>query len=573
MTTPFAFASAQNQLAHRRASIWLTALCLIMFLPGFVRLQPMDRDEPRFAQATKQMLETGDFVDIRFQTEARHKKPVGVYWLQAAAVSIGEALGVEDARRQIWLYRLPSLAAAIAAVLLTYWAALAFLSSPGAFWAAALFAATILIGVEARLAKTDAIVTMTVVAAMGALARVWRGRAEDVRGWTIPLIFWSAIALGVLVKGPITPMVPFLAALTLSVRRRSWRWLAPLRAGRGLLLVLAIVAPWLTLILLKTNGSFLTESVGQDMLGKVASGKESHGAPPGTYLAAFWLTAWPMAPFFGLAIPAVWRGRGETAAIFLIAWALPSWLAFEATPTKLPHYVLPLYPALAILTAWAMTERAYDSARGVLARAMQTLLAGVPIALVLGVIGGAFHFGVWASFGGWMELGGACLAAAAIGLGVSAARRLAQEDEIGAVARAVASAAALTALAFAVVLPGALFEPFRLSPRLAEAGRMALADAGCARAQQILSVGYREPSLVFLTRTDLSLTDGADAGRALASRGAESGANGCRLAFVESAQEKAFATARGDDAPPSRRVTGVNLNGGRRLDIGVYVAQ
>src|SRR5262245_28753676 len=68
----------------------LVILSLLAFLPGFASMPPMDRDEPRFAQASKQMLETGDLVNIRFQGEARLKKPVGIYWLQAAAVSAGE---------------------------------------------------------------------------------------------------------------------------------------------------------------------------------------------------------------------------------------------------------------------------------------------------------------------------------------------------------------------------------------------------------------------------------------------------------------------------------------------------
>lgn len=108
-------------LTHGRAVAALLALCLILFLPGQISLQPMDRDEPRFAQASKQMLESGDLVDIRFQGEARHKKPVGIYWAQAAAVAAGEALGVPGARTQIALYRIPSLIGAIASVLLAYW--------------------------------------------------------------------------------------------------------------------------------------------------------------------------------------------------------------------------------------------------------------------------------------------------------------------------------------------------------------------------------------------------------------------------------------------------------------------
>ena len=118
----FDFATA----SHGRAIAFLTLCGLLFFLPGFFTIPPIDRDEARFAQATKQMVETGDFVDIRFQDDVRYKKPVGVYWLQAATVQTASALGLPRAQVRIWLYRVPSLIGAIGAVLLTYWTALAF---------------------------------------------------------------------------------------------------------------------------------------------------------------------------------------------------------------------------------------------------------------------------------------------------------------------------------------------------------------------------------------------------------------------------------------------------------------
>src|SRR5918999_448152 len=75
-------------VSHMRAAMFLLALSLVAFLPGFFRIPPVDRDEARFAQATKQMLETGDYVDIRFQNELRYKKPAGIYWMQAGAVKL-----------------------------------------------------------------------------------------------------------------------------------------------------------------------------------------------------------------------------------------------------------------------------------------------------------------------------------------------------------------------------------------------------------------------------------------------------------------------------------------------------
>ena len=82
---------------------------LAPYRPGHHPEHDLDRDEARFAQATKQMVETSDFVDIRFQDEVRYKKPVGIYWLQATAVETASVLGLPRAQVRIWLYRVPSL--------------------------------------------------------------------------------------------------------------------------------------------------------------------------------------------------------------------------------------------------------------------------------------------------------------------------------------------------------------------------------------------------------------------------------------------------------------------------------
>src|SRR5476651_1978198 len=206
--------------SHGRAASLLIALSLISFLPGFFQIPPIDRDEARFAQATKQMVERGEYVDIRFQDEVRYKKPVGIYWLQVAAVKAGEALGIPNARTTIWLYRLPSLFGAIGAVLLTYWAALAFVARRCALVAALMMASSILLGVEARLAKTDAMLLLTSVAAMGAMARIYltSRRAPDAPAdWKTPAILWTALAGGILLKGPLILMFVVLTIASVAI--------------------------------------------------------------------------------------------------------------------------------------------------------------------------------------------------------------------------------------------------------------------------------------------------------------------------------------------------------------------
>ena len=159
--------------SHPRAVALLLLVALLSFLPGFFSIPPIDRDEARFAQATKQMVESGDYIDIRFQDEVRYKKPVGIYWLQGAVVKAARALGFERALTTIWLYRVPSLLGAIGAVLLTYWAALAFVSRRAALLAGLMMASCVLLGIERLIAKTDAMLLLTVVAAMGAMARAY----------------------------------------------------------------------------------------------------------------------------------------------------------------------------------------------------------------------------------------------------------------------------------------------------------------------------------------------------------------------------------------------------------------
>src|SRR5260221_9407357 len=194
-------------VSHVRAIAFLPLCGLLLFLPGFFNIPPIDRDEARFAQATKQMVESGDFVDIRFQDDVRYKKPVGVYWLQAAVVETASALGLPRAPVRVWLYRVPSLIGAIGAVLLTYWTALAFVTRRGAILAALVLCSSVLLGAEARLAKTDAMLLLSVVAAMGAMARVYlswqRGEDPVHPPWSGPAIFWTALAGGILPQGPL----------------------------------------------------------------------------------------------------------------------------------------------------------------------------------------------------------------------------------------------------------------------------------------------------------------------------------------------------------------------------------
>src|SRR5262249_44086059 len=245
-------------------------------------------------------------------------------------------------------------------------AALALGDRRAAVVAALMMASSFLLGVEARLAKTDAMLLFTCVAAMGALARIYlasQREPETKIGWTQPAILWTAIAGGALLKGPVILLFVGLTALVLSISDRSARWLWSLRPVAGFLWLILLVSPWFVAIVAKSGDRFFVEALGHDMLEKVTSGQEAHGAPPGFYFLLFWLTFWPGAVLTGLATRTVWKKRREPDPRFLLAWLIPSWLVFEAVMTKLPHYVLPLYPAIAILIAGVLESGGLSKSR------------------------------------------------------------------------------------------------------------------------------------------------------------------------------------------------------------------
>src|SRR6266566_1252471 len=538
---------------HVRAVAFLLLCGLLLFLPGFFNIPPIDRDEARFAQATKQMVESGDFVDIRFQDDVRYKKPVGVYWLQAAVVETALALGLPRAQVRVWLYRVPSLIGAIGAVLLTYWTALAFVSRRGAILAALILCSSVLLGAEARLAKTDAMLLLSVVAAMGAMARVYlswqRGEDPAHPPWSWPAIFWTALAGGILLKGPLILMFVGLPIVVLAYFDRSVAWLGRMRPLWGLMWLLVLVLPWFVAIFWRAGDAFFSDSLGGDMLSKLAA-QESHGAPPGIYLLLFWVTFWPGAPLAGMAAPAVWRARREPGAQYLLAWLVPSWIVFELVLTKLPHYVLPLYPAIAILTVGALERRVLS--RSWLMRGAAWWFVIPAIASVIAIVG-AIALTRQPVFLAWPFV------AAALIFGLLAWWLYEDNRAERSLLNAVVAAMFLSAALYGVVVPA--LTPLFPSAEIARALRNVVCVGPKAAA-----AGFHEPSLVFMNGTSTLLTDGSGAADFL-------GQGSCRFALVESRSERSFAQraeAIGLRYNVATRIDGYNISQGKAISIAIF---
>ena len=481
-------------LETRRPYAVLVLFCLLLWLPGFFTLPPSDRDESRFAQATRQMLETGNYIEIRNGSVARNQKPIGIYWLQAPFAAAAHAAGLARAN-PVWPYRLPSLLGGLLGVAATYGLGRRLVGAPAALLGAAMLGGSVLLAVETHIAKTDAALLAATTAAMGLLARAYLAPGGfSARAATL---FWMAVGAGILLKGPITPMVAGLAVLALVVADRRAAWVAALRPRWGVPLLIAMVLPWLLAIGLATHGRFFAEALGHDLGGKLAGGEESHGGWPGTHLLLLSLTLFPAAPVVLRALPAVWRGRGDPATRFLIAWGLPSWLVFEAVPTKLPHYTLPLFPALCLLgAAWAL-----DPVRRPAPRWLEMASAAL-FAVAAAILGGGAALLPEVVRPGWAAsdaIGLPALAAAAL-LGWLVLRAL--PDPRRALGAGLLALPLLLWSVLGLELPD--LRGLWLAPQVA-AALQAHWPGGRPDDAAFAEIGYAEPSLVFLCGTATGL--------------------------------------------------------------------
>lgn len=340
-------------LPLHKLSSWvsLTLFSLLLFLPGLSKLPALDRDEAHFAQATRQMLQTGQYFQIRFQEKTRFQKPPGINWLQAAAV---KAFGVE-ASHQIWPYRLPSLLGGLLSVGLLFFFAKRFVDSKIALLSAFLLGCSLLLVIEVHMAVIDACLLASVLLMQGALWIVYQEGMHKEPHWAWAYCFWLAMSLGCVLKG-VTPLIGLLTVLALCGIEKRAAWLTRLKPSSGLTIFILINLLWIVAVNQAEQSNYLLEMLHRDLLPKLKTGHESHGHLPFFHLAILPLTFWPSSLFLFFAFVYAWKNKSSDMVKFLLAWMIPSWIFFELMPTKLPQYTLPLFPPLALLTAAGINE-------------------------------------------------------------------------------------------------------------------------------------------------------------------------------------------------------------------------
>jgi 4-amino-4-deoxy-L-arabinose transferase-like glycosyltransferase len=535
----------------------LGVFCL--FLPGRASIPPFDRDEPRYMEATAQMLGSGNFVDVRFQDKPRYLQPAGIYWLESVAVS---AAGKQNFW-QVWPYRIPSLLAIVASAVLTARIGALLFGRAAGLTAAALLVTSVLVTAEGRMATIDSVLLLMVMLVQSLLLRVLLDRnANRETSLLTALGWWAALGCGLMLKGPVILIPGFGTILGLWIAERDRSWWKRLRPAWGWLVMLLVVLPWCVAIDVVSHGEFFSRAVGRNFLGKIGHGQEAHGLPPGYHILVFLLTFWPGSLFAVMSVPAIFAARKNFAVRFLLCWIIPHWLVFELIATKLPHYVMPVWPAVALLTGFILVRawhgediRPKSRTARVLIGLYGALWALLGLALICAGVVLSWVLEHHVPLSAWIATAGS-LPLLFIVLREIIKGRVWQ-GAMGAMGMAIIIYAGL----FLSVIPG--LHSIWLAPRLAQ-----LVDEyrPCPQTQ-VISTSFSEPSLVFMMHGDVQLKGVPDAVAAMKKN------RSCTLVLIDRRSEDEFRKGlAGSDVSLVEfgRVKGVNYSNGKHLDIGLY---
>lgn len=339
----------------------VVVLSLVLFLSGTWILPLLDRDEPRFAEASREMLQRPDYIIPWFNGQYRFDKPPLIYWCQMASYrGFGE---------NTFAARLPSaLFATGTALLLVYWGRR--LGRPKAgFHAALILVTTLQMLIHGRLSVADQPMIFFVAAAVWAGWELSRPENERRKFWW--WMFYGSLALGFLAKGPIawTP----LGGLWLGRWRRAGEFRFPWRqCVVGLLLALGLVALWGVPALLATHGEFMKVGLGKHVVSRSVGVMEGHGgkgwlrlAMVPFYFGTFFLSFFPWAIWVPKALRQWWPARRTDAlGWYLLVQGVLVFAIFSLVQTKLLHYTLPAFPCLALWLA-LQWEKVADAERRV----------------------------------------------------------------------------------------------------------------------------------------------------------------------------------------------------------------
>ena len=365
----------------------LFAACAAFHVLGTWSVPLIDRDEPRFAEASREMTERGDYIVPHFNNQLRLDKPPLAYWGQVASF---RTFGEND-----FAARFPSaIAAALVAMSILAWGtrlrpATASQERVGGerlgWWAAIIFTLALQTFIHAKAAVADMWLVLFVTLAHWAGWELIGNRESRIenRQTTWWWIFYIALAFGFLAKGPIA-WTPLLTLAAMKYFSRDLELTKQFKFVRGIALMVAIVALWGVPALIQTQGEFFRVGIGRHVIGRSFNAMESHGSNSlGIYLLLlpfYFVTVFVSFFPWSIKLPSVtrklWRERDQLD-VYLLTGAGIIFIIFTLIKTKLPHYTLPAFPLLALLVA-----RHIDSERFLKGAALAVGIIYLALALI-----------------------------------------------------------------------------------------------------------------------------------------------------------------------------------------------
>ncbi len=510
---------------QKRYRYWLGSVLIIvlaagLYLVGSGKVALWDRDEGWYATASRQMLEGGNWIVPHFLDKPRYAKPIFIYWCQATSMHF---FGVNS-----FAARLPSAIGMTLTLILLAGVLSWKIGARRAMWTTLIFASSAMVIVSAKMCLTDAVMMVFITGAQLCLFAIYRrqtGRwgpglrrkTEDRRQETeagheeetssspanttkLAILMWVLIGMAGLTKGPFALVVLLASMLVLACMDvgRNWRsgqawkqavgWWRNLRPLWGVGIIFIIVAPWLIAFAL-TNPHALWEML-QEPAKHMATNKDGHAQPPGYYLATIWLILFPWSLLLPVGLWLGWKHRRTAAIRFCLATIIGNWIFVEFFMlTKLPHYMLPSYAAIAFLIATALMRcmrrqhldlenSAFRVGAGGWAMAA-ALMAGVPW-LAAGFFPGQFSYTAAGAFTG------VGLLWAFLVMGFFMQRKVAP-----AAATMGIGMIAVIAILFGLYLPSAQYLRVPV-----EVGKTLVAQGATGKAEAVMT-DFNEPSVAF----------------------------------------------------------------------------
>jgi 4-amino-4-deoxy-L-arabinose transferase-like glycosyltransferase len=346
-------------LDRTRALLILTILASAsVYLIGNGAVSLWDRDEPRYAQTSRQMLQSGDWVVPKFLDEPREKKPVFVYWCQATSMAIFGG--------NTFAARFPSAVFATLTLIVIAGITWKFSDPQRALWTTFIFATSVLTIAAAKMSITDGVLILFITISQICLFAIWRKHIT----WPVMIAFGLAVGFALLTKGPVVLGVMGMTLLVLffiqagssgpgdpdiNVRLVPSKQILA-KSIVAIILAFAVLAPWLYAIEQRLPG-YTLRTLNSEVLHRAASAQEGHKGPPGYYLLTIWITFLPWSLILPATLIHAWRNRRRPEIRFALAAVIGPWIMFEIVQTKLPHYLLPIFPALAFLCADALMQK------------------------------------------------------------------------------------------------------------------------------------------------------------------------------------------------------------------------